>query len=43
MAILPLDQYVLLGIVALICVLASASGIRRALRVSPTVALGGGA
>ena len=42
-AILPFDQYVLLGIVMIICVLASLFGIRRALRVSPTLALGGGA
>jgi len=42
-AILPFDQYVLLGIVVLICVLASVFGIRRALRVNPTLALGGGA
>jgi putative ABC transport system permease protein len=42
-AILPFDQYVLFGIVILICVLASLFGIRRALHVNPTVALGGGA
>ena len=42
-AILPFDQYVLLGIVMIICVLASLFGIRRALYVSPTLALGGGA
>jgi putative ABC transport system permease protein len=42
-AILPFDQYILLGIVMIICVLASLFGIRRALRVSPTLALGGGA
>jgi putative ABC transport system permease protein len=42
-AILPFDQYVLLGIVLSICVLASLLGIRRALRVDPTAALGGGA
>jgi putative ABC transport system permease protein len=42
-AILPFDQYILLGIVMIICVLASLFGIRRALHVSPTLALGGGA
>jgi putative ABC transport system permease protein len=42
-AILPFDQYVLFGIVLVICVLASLFGIRRALRVNPTLALGGGA
>ena len=42
-AILPFDQSVLFGIVLVICVLASLLGIRRALRVSPTLALGGGA
>jgi putative ABC transport system permease protein len=42
-AILAFDQYVLFGIVILICVLASLFGIRRALHVSPTLALGGGA
>lgn len=42
-AILPFDQYVLFGIVLAICVLASLFGIRRALRVNPTLALGGGA
>ncbi|MEK7443926.1 MAG: ABC transporter permease [candidate division NC10 bacterium] len=42
-AILPLDQYVLLGIVLVICVLASLLGIRRALSVDPTTALAGGA
>jgi putative ABC transport system permease protein len=42
-AILPFDQYALFGIVIAICVLASLFGIRRALRVSPTLALGGGA
>ncbi len=42
-AILPFDQYVLFAIVLVICVLASVFGIRRALRVSPTLALGGGA
>jgi hypothetical protein len=34
---------VLFGIVMVICVVASLFGIRRALRVSPTLALGGGA
>ncbi|MEK7839396.1 MAG: FtsX-like permease family protein, partial [candidate division NC10 bacterium] len=42
-AILPFDQYVLLGIVLVICVLASLLGIRRALSVDPTTALAGGA
>ncbi|HEU5393349.1 MAG TPA: ABC transporter permease [Candidatus Methylomirabilis sp.] len=42
-AILPFDQYVLLGIVVGICLLASVLGIRRALSVDPTTALGGGA
>ena len=42
-AILPFDQYMLLGIVVTICVLASVLGIRRALHVDPTTALGGGA
>lgn len=42
-AILPFDQYVLFAIVVVICVLASLFGIRRALRVNPTLALGGGA
>lgn len=42
-AILAVDQYVLLGIVVVICVLASALGIRRALGIDPTTALGGGA
>lgn len=42
-AILPFDQYVLLGIVIIICVLASLLGIRRALGIDPTTALGGGA
>jgi ABC-type antimicrobial peptide transport system permease subunit len=34
---------VLLGIVIAICVLASVLGIRRALAIDPTTALGGGA
>lgn len=42
-AILAFDQYVLLGIVVVICVLASVIGIRRALNVDPTIAMGGGA
>jgi len=42
-AIEPVDQYVLLGIVVGICALASLLGIRRALSVDPTTALGGGA
>jgi putative ABC transport system permease protein len=37
------DQAVLLGIVVLICVVASLVGIGKALRVDPTTALGGGA
>jgi putative ABC transport system permease protein len=36
------DQYVLLGIVTGICVVASLLGISKALRVDPTTALGGG-
>lgn len=42
-AILPFDQYVLFGIVIFICVLASLVGIRRALNIDPTTAMGGGA
>jgi putative ABC transport system permease protein len=42
-AILVFDQVVLFGIVAAICVLASLVGIRRALGVDPTTAMGGGA
>jgi putative ABC transport system permease protein len=42
-AILAFDQYVLLGIVVVICVLASILGIRRALSIDPTTAMGGGA
>jgi putative ABC transport system permease protein len=42
-AILPFDQYVLFGIVIFICVLASLVGIRRALHIDPTTAMGGGA
>jgi putative ABC transport system permease protein len=41
-AILPFDQYVLFAIVIGVCVLASGLGIRRALSVDPTTALGGG-
>ena len=41
-AILPFDQYVLLGIVIIICVLASLLGIRRALGIDPTTASGEG-
>jgi putative ABC transport system permease protein len=41
--ILAFDQYVLLGIVLVICVVASLLGISKALRVDPTTALGGGA
>lgn len=40
--IVAFDQYVLLGIVVVICVLASLLGIAKALRVDPTTALGGG-
>jgi putative ABC transport system permease protein len=42
-AILPFDQYVLLGIVVGICAVGSFLGIRKALSVDPTIALGGGA
>lgn len=42
-AIMAFDQYVLLGIVIVICVLASVIGIRRALSIDPTTAMGGGA
>lgn len=41
--IVAFDQYVLLGIVLVICVVASFAGISKALRVDPTTALGGGA
>jgi putative ABC transport system permease protein len=41
--IVAFDQYVLLGIVMVICVVASLVGISKALRVDPTTALGGGA
>lgn len=40
--IVAFDQYVLLGIVVVICVLASVAGIRRALAIDPTTALAGG-
>jgi putative ABC transport system permease protein len=42
-AVLALDQYILFGIVMVICVLASLVGIRRALAIDPTTAMGGGA
>ncbi len=42
-AVLAFDQYVLFGIVMVICVLASLVGIRRALAIDPTTAMGGGA
>jgi len=42
-AILAFDQYILFGIVMVICVLASLVGIRRALAIDPTTAMGGGA
>jgi putative ABC transport system permease protein len=42
-AIWPFDQMVLLGIVLVICVLASFLGIRRALGVDPTTAMSGAA
>ncbi|MFN7947606.1 MAG: FtsX-like permease family protein [Blastocatellia bacterium] len=42
-AIMTFDQWVLLGIVVVICVLASIIGIRRALHIDPTTAMGGGA
>jgi putative ABC transport system permease protein len=42
-AIMTFDQTVLLGIVVVICVLASIIGIRRALSIDPTTAMGGGA
>lgn len=41
-AILPFDQNILFGIVMAICVLASLVGIRRALAIDPTTAMGGG-
>ena len=40
--IMAFDQWVLLAIVAVICVVASLAGIRRALSIDPTTALGGG-
>ena len=42
-AILAFDQFVLFAIVTVICVLASTVGIRRALAIDPTTAMGGGA
>lgn len=42
-AVLAFDQYVLFCIVIAICVLASLVGIRRALAIDPTTAMGGGA
>ena len=42
-AILAFDQFILFGIVMAICVLASLLGIRRALAIDPTTAMGGGA
>ena len=42
-AILAFDQNILFGIVMVICVLASLVGIRRALAIDPTTAMGGGA
>ena len=42
-AILAFDQIILFGIVMAICVLASLLGIRRALAIDPTTAMGGGA
>jgi putative ABC transport system permease protein len=41
--IVAFDQWVLLGIVLVICVVASLLGISKALGVDPTTALGGGA
>jgi putative ABC transport system permease protein len=41
--IVAFDQYVLLAIVVVICLLASLAGIWKAARVDPTTALGGGA
>ena len=42
-AIVAFDQYVLFGIIVVICVLASVIGIRRALSIDATTAMGGGA
>ena len=42
-AIIAFDQSMLFGIVIVICVLASVIGIRRALSIDPTTAMGGGA
>jgi putative ABC transport system permease protein len=41
--LIPLDQIILFGIVVVICVLASGLGVRRALRIDATTAMGGGA
>lgn len=41
--LVPFDQALLLGIVVGICLVASLLGVRRALRVDPTTAMGGGA
>jgi putative ABC transport system permease protein len=40
---MPFDQFVLLGIVVMICVAASGLGVRRALGIDATTAMGGGA
>jgi putative ABC transport system permease protein len=40
--IMAFDQWVLLAIVVFICVVASLAGIRRAISIDPTTALGGG-
>ena len=41
--IIAFDQYVLLAIVVAICIAGGLLGVWKALRVDPTVALGGGA
>ncbi len=41
--LVPFDQFVLLGIVVVICVAASGLGVRRALGIDATTAMGGGA
>lgn len=41
--VVAFDQYVLLGIVIAICITGGLLGVRQALRVDPTVGLGGGA
>ncbi len=41
--LMPFDQFVLLGIVVVICVAASGLGVRRALGIDATTAMGGGA